>query len=68
WWERELKVNKKSFLVHFAWGYGSQHIFIIKEISLMIVCTGKNYGIDFYEGPLKLLEKEILPLIENIFF
>jgi len=55
WWHTSLEVNAKHFVVNYAWGYGSQHIFLVKEIDLIMVCTGKNYDVNLHEGPFQIL-------------
>lgn len=56
WWYTSLEVNAKHFVVNYAWGYGSQHIFLVKELDLIMVCTGKNYDVNLHEGPFQILK------------
>lgn len=62
WWLQSINYLNKRYNLYYAWGYGSQHIFIIPEISLVMICTGKNYNINKHSGPFRLLRNEILPV------
>lgn len=62
WWIDAIDCYSKQFKMYYAWGYGSQHIFIIPELSLVMVCTGKNYNINKHLGPFELLRNEIVPI------
>ncbi|UZR92764.1 serine hydrolase domain-containing protein [Chondrinema litorale] len=62
WWIDSINCYSKQFKLYYAWGYGSQHIFIIPELSLVMVCTGKNYNVNKHQGPFELLRNEIVPI------
>ncbi len=46
WWNLNLESNGKNYPVIWANGWGSQFIFIIPNIDVVIVTTGHNYEYD----------------------
>lgn len=46
WWNLNLNSNGKNYNVIWANGWGSQFIYIIPEINVVIVTTGHNYEYD----------------------
>jgi hypothetical protein len=65
WWKRPVGRH----LVHFAWGYGGQYIFMIPSIDAIVVMTGTLYNATqsrSYKEPIfDLLREEILPFLTN---
>ncbi len=59
WWSVSIESGEKSFDVIWANGLGSQFIFIIPELDMVIVTTGYNYegerSWDIFEGLRKHL-------------
>jgi len=61
WWVARLSdLSDREFSVYFASGWGSQVIFIVPDLGLVVVTTGDNYD---YNGPDvdALLVTRILP-------
>lgn len=46
WWNLNLKSNGKGYKTIWANGWGSQFIYVIPEINVVIVTTGHNYEND----------------------
>jgi len=46
WWNIDLKSHGKTYNTIWANGWGSQFIFIIPELNVVIVTTGYNYAYD----------------------
>ena len=63
WWHTYIKSSDDLHLCHYAWGYGSQHIFILPSLDVVMVCTGKNYETTLHKGPFDLL-REVIGLLE----
>ena len=58
WWRLELESGEKRYKVIWANGWGSQFIYIIPEVNVVIVTTGHNYEFDSWaitEGIKKYL-------------
>jgi CubicO group peptidase (beta-lactamase class C family) len=61
WWVARLSdLTGRDFSIYFASGWGSQVIFIIPDLGLVVVATGDNYD---YNGPNvdALLVTQVLP-------
>ncbi len=39
WWQRDVADGSGTHAVHFAWGYGGQFIFVVPDLSLVVVAT-----------------------------
>jgi len=59
WWHKYVEVLGVKYACTYAWGYGSQHIFFVKELGLFMVCTGKNYEVTLHQGPFDLMRAVI---------
>lgn len=46
WWVITMETGKRSYEVIWANGWGSQFIFIIPELDMVLVTTGNNYEYD----------------------
>lgn len=65
WWKKPVG----RYLVHFAWGYGGQYIFMIPSIDAVVVMTGTLYNATqsrtYKEPVFALLREEILPYLTH---
>ncbi|MFY0683858.1 MAG: serine hydrolase [Balneola sp.] len=65
WWNQELGGYK----VFFAWGNGGQYIFMIPELTGVVVITSSTYNTDpsrSYKEPIfELLENELIPFLSR---
>ncbi|MGL1904331.1 MAG: beta-lactamase family protein [Fibrobacterales bacterium] len=46
WWRTSFNVEEKAYDVIGAYGWGGQHIIIIKDLDLVLVTTGDNFQKD----------------------
>lgn len=65
WWNQQLS----GYEVFFAWGNGGQYIFMIPELSGVVVLTSSTYSTDTsrsYKDPIfELLKHEIIPFMSQ---
>ena len=65
WWHNSYYVAEKEFKSVEARGAGGQYIFILPELSAVIVITSGNYRNGKTRQPEEIVEKYILPLISS---
>ena len=65
WWHNTYKVNGKSIKSIEARGAGGQYIFVLPKLETVVVITSGNYRNGKTQQPEMILEKYILPYIEN---
>ena len=63
WWLDSHQIDDHSYDSLLAWGYGGQHIFVVRELDLVVVFTGANIETDV--PPWRMLEKYILPAVQQ---
>ncbi|MFC1530357.1 serine hydrolase domain-containing protein [Gemmatimonadota bacterium] len=63
WWLDTHDIDGHEYHSFLAWGYGGQHIFVIRELELVVVFTGAN--IETGQPPWRMLEGFILPAIRR---
>ena len=39
WWQRDASTPRGTHRVHFAWGYGGQFVYVVPDLSLVVVAT-----------------------------
>lgn len=65
WWKKPVG----EFRVQFAWGFGGQYIFIIPELSAIVVLTGSLQSADqsrsYKEPVFGMLRQDILPFLQE---
>jgi len=61
WWLDSHQIDDHSYDSFLAWGYGGQHIFVVRELDLVVVFTGANIETD--TPPWRMLEEYILPAV-----
>lgn len=49
-------------VVFFAWGYGSQMIFVLPRYDMVVVTTGANYG-ESSDQPVRFLRTHVIPAV-----
>ena len=59
WWRMEFNASGRFFESFFAWGAGSQQIFVIEDLDLVIVFTGRSD--DAFELNQTMIEEYIIP-------
>lgn len=64
WWHSSTQNLNETYDFFYAWGYGSQHIFIVPDLNLVLVSTGKNYESTFHAGPFLLL-REVIEMVSD---
>ena len=64
WWIRNLKTSNSTFECQYASGNGGQFIMIVKELNLVVVFTGGNFGGGGHAFEMML--KHILPAFEEL--
>ena len=65
WWHNTYKVNGKSIKSIEARGAGGQYIFVLPKLETVVVITSGNYRNGKTQQSELILEKYILPYIEN---
>ncbi|UCE92905.1 MAG: hypothetical protein JSV73_08760, partial [Flavobacteriaceae bacterium] len=63
WWIRNLNTSNSSYKCQYASGNGGQFIMIVKELNLVVVFTGGNFGGGGHAFEIML--KHILPAFED---
>ncbi|HUU05104.1 MAG TPA: serine hydrolase [Patescibacteria group bacterium] len=61
WWIRSFQVNDKTLTSFYAIGLGGQFILGIRELNMVLVFTGANFGGDWSSNVYKIVEEYILP-------
>ena len=61
WWTAEMSVNGTAIRVHSARGNGGQYIFIVPELSAVVVFTAGNYYPLNQSAPFRYLAQAVLP-------
>lgn len=65
WWKKPVS----NFMVHFAWGYGGQYIFMIPELNAVVVITGSlrnaSQSRSYKEPVFALLREDILTYLQK---
>jgi CubicO group peptidase (beta-lactamase class C family) len=65
WWKRPVG----DFMVHFAWGFGGQYIFMIPELNAVVVITGSlrnaNQSRSYKRPVFGLLREDILTYLQK---
>ena len=64
WWMRTLNTNAGTYRVQYAAGNGGQYIILVRELDLVIVSTGGNFGSSLMDQIWSMLENGILPAFE----
>ncbi|MFL0353550.1 serine hydrolase [Xanthomarina sp. GH4-25] len=65
WWHNTYQVNEKIIKSIEARGNGGQYIFVIPELETVVVITSGNFRNGKFQQPELILEKYILPNIQN---
>lgn len=65
WWHHEYQFKGTSVKSNEARGAGGQYIFVLPKLELVVVITSGNYRNGKTQQPELILEKYILPHIEN---
>lgn len=65
WWHNTYQVNGKHLNSIEARGAGGQYIFVFPNLEMVVVITSGNYRNGKTQQPELILEKYILPHIEN---
>lgn len=65
WWHNTYQVDGNSIKSIEARGAGGQYIFVLSELETVVVITSGNYRNGKTQQPELILEKYILPYIEN---
>ena len=63
WWLRTFRVGTDSYESCYAAGNGGQYIFVIKDLDLVIVFTGGNFGSSTASQVFGIIEQNIIPAI-----
>jgi CubicO group peptidase (beta-lactamase class C family) len=64
WWIRSFQADGKKLDSFYAIGLDGQFIIVIKELKMVIVFTGANFGDDWSSNVYKIVEKYIIPAIK----
>lgn len=64
WWMRTLNTDTATYRVQYAAGNGGQYIILVRELDLVIVSTGGNFGSSLMDQIWSMLENGILPAFE----
>ncbi len=64
WWMRTLRTDAGTYRVQYAAGNGGQFIILVRELDLVIVSTGGNFGSSLMDQIWSMLENGILPAFE----
>jgi CubicO group peptidase (beta-lactamase class C family) len=65
WWHHDYQFNGTSVTSNEARGAGGQYIFVLPKLEMVVVITSGNYRNGKTQQPELILEKYILPNIEN---
>ena len=65
WWHYKYLFNGTSVQTNEARGAGGQYIFVLPKLDMVVVITSGNYRNGKTQQPELILEKYILPYIEN---
>ena len=65
WWHYTYQYNGTSIKSKEARGAGGQYIFVLPKLEMVVVITSGNYRNGKTQQPESILEKYILPYIEN---
>lgn len=65
WWHNTYNVNGQSIKSYEARGAGGQYIFVIPELTAVVVLTSGNYRNGKTQQPELILEKYIMPYLRN---
>lgn len=65
WWHNTYQVNGKHLESIEARGAGGKYVFVLPELEMVVVITSGNYRNGKTQQPELILEKNILPYIEN---
>lgn len=65
WWHHEYQFNGTSVKSNEARGAGGQYIFVLPKLEMVVVITSGNFRNRKFQQPELILEKYILPYIEN---
>lgn len=65
WWHHTYQVNGKAIKSIEARGTGGQYIFVIPALETVVVITSGNYRNGKFQQPELILEKYILPSLQE---
>lgn len=65
WWHQDYQFNGTSVTSNEARGAGGQYIFVLPKLEMVVVITSGNYRNGKTQQPELILEKYMLPNIEN---
>ncbi len=65
WWHYKYQFNGTSIKSNEARGAGGQYIFVLPKLEMVVVITSGNFRNGKFQQPELILEKYILPYIEN---
>jgi CubicO group peptidase (beta-lactamase class C family) len=61
WWLKDFQVKGKKLPCFYAWGYGGQHLFVFKDLDLVVLTNARKYTVTLARDPFDLVEQLILP-------
>lgn len=64
WWTRSFQADGNKIDSFYAIGLDGQFIIVIRELNMVLVFTGANFGDDWSSNVYKIIEKYIIPAIK----